>query len=95
MIFGFNNFNLSSDQNMRMFSSMNTIIKCFKSGLLIMATLIILSLSCNKDKTKPCLNGGYSFIVTSALSPQQEIYNIGDNMRLHSNSPKSLALWFV
>jgi hypothetical protein len=66
-------------------------INIFKSGLLITTTLIILSASCNKDKTKPCLNTVYSFQVTSEWSPQREIYNVGDTIFLNSEFPKILT----
>ena len=66
-------------------------INIFKSGLLITTTLIVLSASCNKDKTKPCLNTVYSFQVTSEWSPQREIYNVGDTIFLNSEFPKILT----
>jgi hypothetical protein len=67
------------------------VINIFKSGLLITTTLIILSASCNKDKTKPCLNTVYSFQVTSVWNPQREIYQIGDTIFLDSEFPKILT----
>lgn len=70
---------------------MNTIIKHFKPGLLFAAILVLFSTACNKDKTKPCLNGSYSFVVTSDWSPQQEIYQIGESLRLHSVFSKTLT----
>lgn len=66
-------------------------IKLYKIGLLITATQFLLSSGCSKNSTKPCVNGGYAFAVTSAWSPQSEIYNIGDTIFLNSEFPKTLT----
>jgi hypothetical protein len=60
-------------------------------GLLITAASFFVSSSCNKNDTKPCLNGGYSFSITSEWSLQKEIYNIGDTILLSSNFSKTLT----
>lgn len=51
-------------------------------GLLITAALITLASSCGKDKnsSKPCRGGRYSFEATSEISPQREVYNVGDTI---------------
>jgi len=61
--------------------------------LLITATQFILSASCNKNDTRPCVNfaTAYSFKVTSEFAVQQETYNIGDTIFLSSNFPKTLT----
>ena len=46
--------------------------------------------TCNKNDTRPCINGGYSFAVTSEWSPQKEVYNVGDTLLLASNFIKTL-----
>jgi hypothetical protein len=63
-----------------------------KLGLLITATLIILGTGCAKDKngSKPCRGGRYSFTATSEFSSQKEVYNVGDTIFLNSSFPKSL-----
>lgn len=66
-------------------------ISIVKIGLLIIATQFLLSSGCNKNETKPCVSGGYSFAVTSEWSPQREIYTVGDTIYLTSNFPKFLA----
>lgn len=65
-------------------------INILKIGLVITAAQFLLSSGCNKG-TKPCLNSGYSFIVTSEWNPQREIYNIGDTIYLTSMFPKTLT----
>ena len=44
-------------------------------GLLITATLFILGSGCGKDKnrSKPCSRGRYSFAATNEFSPQREV----------------------
>lgn len=71
---------------------MNTIIKLFKIGLLIITVQFLISGNCNKKNTG-CIsaNTTYNFAVTSEWSPQNEIYNIGDTLFLNSNFPKTLA----
>lgn len=59
--------------------------------MLIIAILILLTIGCNKDGTKPCVSGGYNFAVTSEWSTQQEIYNVGDTIYLTSTFPKMLT----
>ncbi len=67
-------------------------INNLKIVLLITATLITLASSCGKDKnsSKPCRNGRYSFEVTSEFSPQKEVYNLGDTIFFNSTIPKNL-----
>ena len=63
-----------------------------KIGLLITATQLLLSGSCNRDGSKPCtLLTPYSFSVTSEFSPQKEVYNLGDTIYLTSTFPKNLT----
>jgi hypothetical protein len=57
----------------------------------ILSVLIFFGQGCNKNKTKPCLNGGYSFAVTSEWSPQQEVYHVGDTIYFTSIFPKTLT----
>lgn len=61
-------------------------------GLLITVTLITLGSSCGKDKnsSKPCRGGRYSFEATSEFYPQKEVYNVGDTIILNSNIPRIL-----
>ena len=61
-------------------------------GWLITATLITLASSCGKDKnsSKPCRGGRYSFSATSEFTPQKEVYNLGDTIFLNSIIPKTL-----
>jgi hypothetical protein len=61
-------------------------------GLLITATLFILGSGCGKDKnsSKPCSGGRYSFMATSEFSPQKEVYNVGDTIFLNSILSKTL-----
>lgn len=68
------------------------IIKQLNIVLMITLTLSILSYSCGKDKntSKPCRNGRYSFEVTSKFSPQKELYSIGDTILITSSLSKSL-----
>lgn len=46
--------------------------------------------SCNKNTTRPCTNGGYSFAITSEWSPQREVYQLGDTIYLTSVFSKTL-----
>ena len=62
----------------------------FKIGLLITATQFLLSSGCRKNKTTPCVFGGYSFAVTSEWNTQKEIYNVGDTIYLTSIFSKTL-----
>jgi hypothetical protein len=71
--------------------SANIIINAIKAGLLILISQPFLYSSCRKNGTKPCVNGGYSFRVTSEWSPQREIYSIGDTINLMSVFPKTLT----
>ncbi len=66
------------------------VISIIRIGLLITAIQFLLSSSCNKNKTRPCLNGGYSFAITSEWNPQREIYNLGDTLFLNSSFSKTL-----
>ena len=61
-------------------------------GLLITVTLITLGSSCGKDKnsSKPCRGGRYSFEATSEFYPQKEVYNVGDTIFFNSSIPKIL-----
>ncbi len=61
-------------------------------GLLITAILFILGSGCGKDKnsSKPCSGGRYSFEVSSEFSPQKEVYNVGDTITFTSSFPKVL-----
>jgi hypothetical protein len=63
----------------------------FKIGLLITATQFLLASGCRKNKTIPCVFGGYSFAVTSEWAPQRQVYNIGDTVYLTSSFPKFLT----
>lgn len=63
--------------------------KVLRTGLLIAAAQFFIFSGCKKGTT-PCVNGGYSFTVTSQWSPQREIYNIGDTLNLVSTFPKTL-----
>jgi len=58
--------------------------------LLITTTSLLFGSSCNKNSSKPCRNGSYSFNVTSELMPQKEVYKIGDTIFLKSSIPKNL-----
>ncbi|MBI5373710.1 MAG: hypothetical protein HZA79_16920 [Sphingobacteriales bacterium] len=62
-----------------------------KLGLLVTVTQVLLSSGCNKNNTKPCQSGGYVFSVTSAWSPEKQIYNIGDTLFLYSEFSKTLT----
>lgn len=69
---------------------MNIIIN-LKKVLLITAIPFLISASCNKEDTKPCLGGNiYNFSVTSEFTSQREIYNIGDTIFLNSLFSKTL-----
>jgi hypothetical protein len=61
-------------------------------GLLTTATLITLASSCGKDKngSKPCRGGRYSFLATSEFTPQRQTYSVGDTIFLNSTIPKTL-----
>ena len=65
-------------------------IKYITLGLFISAT--IFNISCLKDKnaSKPCRGGRYSFEATSEFSPQKEIYNIGDTIFFNSSFSTTL-----
>jgi hypothetical protein len=66
------------------------ITKTIKTGLLIATVQFFIFSGCKKGTT-PCASGGYSFLVTSEWSPQQEIYNVGDTIFLTSTFPKTLT----
>ncbi|MFZ6024681.1 MAG: hypothetical protein ACOYVG_09555 [Bacteroidota bacterium] len=71
---------------------MNITIKLLKIVLFITMTQCLLSISCNKDSSRPCsMVTPYSFNVTSEFSPQKEIYNVGDTVYLTSTFPKKLT----
>ncbi|MEO8769420.1 MAG: hypothetical protein ABI402_05030 [Ferruginibacter sp.] len=70
---------------------MTTIIKYSRNVLLIIAVQSFLFFGCNKDGTTPCQNGGYSFVVSSQYSPQQDIYQVGDTIYFTSQFPKTLV----
>ncbi len=70
---------------------MSTIINFLKIGILIFSCQFLLSSGCNKDDTKPCWSGGYSFSITSEWMPQKEIYNIADTITLLSTFSKTLT----
>ena len=59
--------------------------------MLITATQFLLSSGCNKNKTTPCVFGGYSFAVASECTPQKNFYYLGDTIYLTSTFPKSLT----
>lgn len=69
---------------------MNITIKLFKIVLFITMTQFLLSISCNKDSSKPCFDAPYTFNVTSEFTPQKEIYHVGDTIVLTSSFPKTL-----
>lgn len=69
---------------------MNT-IKISITVLPLLAVQFLLFGSCNKNNTKPCLNGGYSFNATSEWFPQQKIYNVGDTIYLSSTISRKLT----
>ena len=65
--------------------------KIFKIGLFFTAIQFLLSSSCNKNGTSPCVNGGYSIAINSEWSPQNQVYSIGDSICLNSNFSKTIA----
>lgn len=71
---------------------MRTIIsKILKLGLLLLASQVLLSNSCNKGSLIGCgQNSGYSFVATAAWSPEKSTYKVGDTLYLTSTIPKTL-----
>ncbi len=68
------------------------VIKTFRGLLLITITILNIGAKCNKDKTIPCpnLKTAYNFHVSSQLTPETEIYSVGDTIYLTSMFPKKL-----
>ena len=67
------------------------IIINLRGALLITVMPFFIAASCNKNDTRPCNNGAYSFAVTAEFAPQREIYNVGDTIFLTSSFPKNLT----
>lgn len=44
--------------------------------------------ACDKNRTKPCANGGYAFLSEGKITPDQEVYNVGDTIFFESTLPK-------
>ena len=61
-----------------------------KLGLLILASQVLFSTGCNKDKPRVC-SEGYSFRITSEWLPQKQTYNVGDTLYLTSSFPATLT----
>jgi hypothetical protein len=61
-----------------------------KTALLIIAVQFLLASGCNKDGTRPCQFGGYSFNATAEWTPQEENYSVGDTLFFFSEIPKLL-----
>jgi hypothetical protein len=64
----------------------------FRIGLLITAAQFIIGASCHKadDTSCPSNSTTYSFIATSLIYPQQEIYHIGDTIFFSSQVSSTL-----
>lgn len=58
---------------------------------IIIFPFLFFNFQCNKNKTTPCIFGGYSFAVTAEWYPQKKIYNVGDTIYLTSVFPKKLT----
>ncbi len=62
-----------------------------KNRLFFFFIVSLIGNSCNKDRTIPCRNGGYNFNVDAVVSPEKDIYNLGDTIFITTKFDKNLT----